>query len=468
MTVGTERRKGGGRIVRPGMGLLTLLFIIVLGSCGDVTDVELLEISGSGLLGGQAFLDLDGSGDLSPGDTFIEGVEVLLLASNEAEAVDRATTDSIGAFTIFDVPLGTYRLRIAPAALADSLESLQNGDSVTVDFGDTLSVNIGASYPMVSLSEAKAAPAGTRVFTSGIALNRRLSFGDGQVHLSDGSTYLRTINMDRTSLAPGDSIRVLGRVVIDNGRPALDQGTPYTLVQQAALVVPVDVETGTAADADSGDLDAALVRIQNAEITDTATTVDGDFRFWADDGSDSVEVVIREFLGLTTSTFRPDTIIRIDRMTGLLSPVDDGSGSVRWRVLPRSGGDVFLETKFADVAVAMSLDTATASLGDTVEVTVVASNSGPVDATSLQVRDTIPTALGFISSTASVGSYDAGTGIWDIGDLPAGATDTLRVRMEVTDGTPTTLDLVSESLGLTFEVDPTAGNDRVVVTLTIS
>ncbi|NIR38698.1 MAG: hypothetical protein GWN07_22855, partial [Actinobacteria bacterium] len=108
-------------------------------------------------------------------------------------------------------------------------------------------------------------------------------------------------------------------------------------------------------------------------MTDTSTTAEGHFRFWADDGTDSVEVVIRDWLvpSFNTSAFRPDTIVRIVSLTGLLSPLQDGGGAVRWRVLPRGVLDVLLEQKNVSVSIATSLDTGAASLGDTVEVTVV-------------------------------------------------------------------------------------------------
>ena len=103
----------------------------------------------------------------------------------------------------------------------------------------------------------------------------------------------------------------------------MDEVTFGVLVSSAQLVTPDEVTTADAADANGGLLDAALVRIRNAEITDTAT-VGGHFRFWTDDGTDSVELVIRDFLvpGIDKTAFRPDTVWHIREATGLLSPVD--------------------------------------------------------------------------------------------------------------------------------------------------
>lgn len=436
-------------------------------ACSDASDVLLLEIEGSGALFGLAFIDLDGSGALTQTDTPLVSVAVLLQTIT-GDVVQTEASDSLGTFRFEDVPVGSYRLTVDPSALGDSLSVLGSGDPISVAPGDTTLVNVGAAFEEMTIEEARAAPVGRRIFTSGIALNSRVNFGDGQVHFAGDSAFLRGLRVDRSTLAPGDSVRILGRMVTDNGQPALEDVTPYVLVRAAALVLPRVVTVAQAASAGGGQLDAALARIRDAEITDTSTTVDGDFRFWAVKGSDSVEVVIREFLGLNHETFRPDTIIRLDRLDGLLSPVQEGTGQVRWRMLPRAGGDVAFETKVADVSVSVALDTTQASLGDTVEVTVVAANAGPFTATGVQVRDTVPTALNYLSSTATAGSYDSATGLWSLGEMPAGAADTLMVRMEVIDGTPASLNMIAESLGLTRQVDSNGGNNGGVAVLTIS
>ena len=446
------------------VGLSTLMIPL---ACTDASDVVLLEIEGAGVLFGQAFLDTDASGGLSGGDTPIAGVDVVLLTATTAQVADRATTDSLGTFTLFDVPVGSYLISLDSIVLSDSLAVLEDAP-VTVAVGDTARVNVGVSYPIVTLEEALGSTVGNRVFTSGIVLNPRVNFDPtGQVHLKGDSLYLRTLNMARIGINTGDSVRVLGRVIADNGRIALDDVIAFRLVPQAELISPVDVTVAEGAMAGGGALDAALARIENVEITDTSTAVDGHFRFWAIDGTDSIEVVLRDFLGFNTSLVRPDTILNIRQATGLLTPFED-AGVVRWRLLPRSPSDVTLEFRVADVSVTAAFDTVQASLGDTVAVTVVAANAGPLTARGLEVQDTVPTALTFVSSTATAGSYDDGTGVWTIGDLSAGAADTLVIRMEVSDGTPALIGNIAESLGLVTEVDPNVVNNGVIVFLTIS
>jgi len=447
--------------------LLTALTISALWSCADSTDVQLLQIAGTGVLFGQAYLDLDASGTFTTTDQPIVGALVELSVAGTAGVARTAITDSVGLFALNEVAVGSYVLALSAGVLGDSLQSLASTGTTVVLQGDTTRLDLGTTYPVLTLADALVAASGSRVFTSGVALNSRLNFGDGQVHLAGGGTYLRGLNVNRAGLTAGDSVRFLGTVIRDNGRPALRDVTAQILINGAVNVLPVETTTGQAYSANGGSLDAALVRIRAAEMSDTATTTAGHFRFWADDGSDSVEVWLRDFLSIDTSPFAPDSVFRISQLSGLLSPFDDGSGTVRWRLMPRGAGDITIEVKTADIGVSMALDTAQASLGDTVQVTVVARNNGPLTATGVQVRDTIPTALTFLSSTQTGGSYDSGSGVWALGSMTLGRADTLVIRMEVTNGAATTVNHIAESLGLTRQVDPNAGNNAVTVGLTI-
>jgi uncharacterized repeat protein (TIGR01451 family) len=261
-------------------------------------------------------------------------------------------------------------------------------------------------------------------------------------------------------------VRLLGRTAIEDGQPVLSQVTPFVLVQLATVPVRVESSTDEAASAGGGPLDAALVRIQRAEISDTAT-VNGDFHFTADDGSGPVEVVLRQFLGINPSPLRPDTIVRIQQATGLLTPHDVGGGTLRWRLLPRAGSDVTIETKLADVGVAVAFDPDQAVQDDTVEIRVVVSNAGPVRATSVAVADTIPAELTFVSVDATAGSYDEVEGLWTVGEIAPGAAETLTIRVEVTTGTPGLIQNRAFRLPLVLEFDQNGANNTAAATLTI-
>jgi uncharacterized repeat protein (TIGR01451 family) len=436
-------------------------------SCIDATDVDLLQVSATGVLFGQAYLDRNGNAAPDASDAPLRNASVVLASPATQDVVSQATTDSLGIFVLEDVPVGSYTLRLAAAVLGDSLVALGTGGTVTVELGDTTLVILGATYPELSLAEVRAAVPGRRVFMSAIALNPRQANGDGVVFFKGPTSYLRATNVDRAGLGIGDSVRILGRTALSNGQPTLDVVTPYVLISLAQLAVPVEVTTAAAASAGSGALDAALVRIRNAEIRDTSTVSD-DFYFWAHNGGDSVEVVFRAFLGISKASVRPDTVVRVSEATGMLSPFDDGSGTLRWRLLVRAASEIGYLVKSANVGVTTSFDTLLASAPDTVEIRVTVSNLGPQTATSVAVADTIPAALTFVSATATRGSYDLATRTWTVGDLAAGATpDTLRILAEVT-GPAGPVTNTARLLPLLREVEVNAGNNVATTqTLTI-
>jgi len=181
-----------------------------------------------------------------------------------------------------------------------------------------------------------------------------------------------------------------------------------------------------------------------------------------------VDIVLRSFLGFATSLFRPDTVVRVQRATGLLTAFDDGTGTVSWRLLPRAGGDVALQNKVADVGITTTFDPVAATQGETVEIVVTATNAGPDRATGVRVADTIPAGLAFVSVDATSGSYDDGEGSWTVGDLDSGAQATLRIQVEVTTGTPGAIENRAWLRRLLMEIEANAQNNDDDAVLTIS
>ena len=84
----------------------------------------------------------------------------------------------------------------------------------------------------------------------------------------------------------------------------------------------------------------------------------------------------------------------------------------------------------ADLSVTQTADNV--NPGSTVTFTVRVRNSGPVNATGVQVTDLLPAGLTFVSSTVTHGTYASATGLWDVGPLLNGATATLTIVANVT------------------------------------
>ncbi|OIN58123.1 hypothetical protein BLX24_16510 [Arsenicibacter rosenii] len=73
-------------------------------------------------------------------------------------------------------------------------------------------------------------------------------------------------------------------------------------------------------------------------------------------------------------------------------------------------------------------------LGQKITYIVTATNNGPVSASGVTVTDRLPASLSFVAATASVGSYNAATGIWTIGELATGASRNLFVEAVIRAG----------------------------------
>jgi len=122
----------------------------------------------------------------------------------------------------------------------------------------------------------------------------------------------------------------------------------------------------------------------------------------------------------------------------------------------------------ADLAVDKTVDEPTPSEGEQVTFQVVLSNLGPDAAAGVQLRDSLPAGLTFVSAAASHGAYDAGTWIWDLGGLAAGAADTLKITASVDAGTQGTTLVNTASVLATDQGDPDPDNDADVAEIGVS
>ena len=82
-----------------------------------------------------------------------------------------------------------------------------------------------------------------------------------------------------------------------------------------------------------------------------------------------------------------------------------------------------------------TVDAATAYQGDTLTYTMTVGNTGTADATGVTAAETLPAGLTFVSATASTGTFDSTSGMWAVGTVAVGATETLTVTATVDTGT---------------------------------
>lgn len=319
--------------------LLLCASLLGIAACARDGSERALGISATGSVVGSVQFDADGSGSASTGDVPMAGVRLRLLTPVARDTVLRATTGINGSFRFAGVPVGSYAVVIDEASVGDSVEvSAPAGVTVTVLPDDSASVNELVTFPSATLAAARALPVGTRVFVSGFALHARTTFSDTLLHVVDSTGALRATRVRPTSVAAGDPVRMRGRIALRDGQPVLDDVSVF-LAGGAELPPPAPTLTSaSAATAATGTRDAALVRLVDAEVIDTATVL-GNLRVTLNDGSGDVVMLLDR---AADATFLPpfaagvwDAGRRYD-VIGVLVPLSPGV----WAIRPRSVFDL--------------------------------------------------------------------------------------------------------------------------------
>ena len=83
----------------------------------------------------------------------------------------------------------------------------------------------------------------------------------------------------------------------------------------------------------------------------------------------------------------------------------------------------------ADIAVDKVVDNLTPQVGENVTFTIDVTNNGPSTALAVEVADQLPAELTFVDSSRNdpllPNYYNPATGVWTVGDMPNGASQTL-------------------------------------------
>lgn len=288
---------------------------------------SVLEVDATGTVVGGVYRDLNGNGiPDAPSDQPFRSVEVRLVSPGSGAVVARATTDTSGVYTIRDVPVGRYRVTVDPTRLGDSLQAAPLGE-VTVVPDSSVAVTVPVSFPRLTVAEARALPAGRRVFVEGLVV---AAYGD-TAHVASGGRAIRATRLQSPSSIdlgnlPGDSVRVLGTTGRFRGQPILDNATVFVLNSIISLPAPSVLSTAAAAAGGGGTLDGVQVQVRNATLVDTVNA-DGRSILRLDDGSGPVDVPIGAGIAFGASRFVPGLVVHA---TGVLVPsTRDGSWWVR-------------------------------------------------------------------------------------------------------------------------------------------
>jgi hypothetical protein len=367
------------RAVAPRVVLLAL----GLAGCSNAGGDKIVSVRQTGIVQGQVAFDVNGSGAFEQGtDTGLAQIGIRLVAQGTRDTLARASSGAAGAYTMNDVPIGTYVLFVDTSRFGDSiLVEKIDSSSFTVRPGGTVTVNVEVGYPRVSIGAARALAPGRRVVVVGVALNGSATFADSVAGLADASGTVLLTRV-RSSFLAGDSLRVLGTTAVRSGQPTLDDPTVYSLGQGRAPTVAA-LTTVLAAGAAGGTRDAQLVSVAGATISDTART-SSSFVLTVNDGSGPLQVQLdRTADPAFQSGNLPGNYVPGNKfdVLGLLVPAGVGA----WRLRPRSAADLSLvPLPVSSIAAARALPP-----GLTVTVVGVALNNSTTFAdTSVFLADT--------------------------------------------------------------------------------
>ena len=81
----------------------------------------------------------------------------------------------------------------------------------------------------------------------------------------------------------------------------------------------------------------------------------------------------------------------------------------------------------ADLSLTKTVDDPAPNIGENATYTITVQNDGPDNATGVRVREQLPDGVTLVSATPSSGTFNSGTGIWDLGAINNGRTATLQL-----------------------------------------
>ncbi|WP_170068976.1 gliding motility-associated C-terminal domain-containing protein [Cecembia rubra] len=123
-------------------------------------------------------------------------------------------------------------------------------------------------------------------------------------------------------------------------------------------------------------------------------------------------------------------LFRLDQVAPLGSYIT----SIRYAGASVNHGDgkVFLiRAESTDLSVRKVANNPTPDYGDLIEFNIQAINNGTLNTTGVQVSDLLPSGFTFVSATASKGTYNQNTGIWNIGSFNYGDVENLIISVQV-------------------------------------
>jgi len=128
-----------------------------------------------------------------------------------------------------------------------------------------------------------------------------------------------------------------------------------------------------------------------------------------------------------------------------------------------SAGATETPVQAADLAVSKTVSNATPNVGDPITFTLTLTNNGPILGTGVQVNDLLPAGLAFVAATPSQGTYDSLIGLWTVGTISTGTSQTLSIVAAVVGPSPQTN---TATISNADQFDPNTANNSASATET--
>ena len=120
----------------------------------------------------------------------------------------------------------------------------------------------------------------------------------------------------------------------------------------------------------------------------------------------------------------------------------------------------------SDLEVTKTVDNNIPTGGDFINYTLTVTNNGTRDATNIEITDILNSNLNYDSDTSG-GTYNSGTGIWQISNLAAGNSTSIDIRVEVDPAIPDIRVGNTARMTAVDQYDPITSNDSDTVDIYI-
>ena len=125
------------------------------------------------------------------------------------------------------------------------------------------------------------------------------------------------------------------------------------------------------------------------------------------------------------------TVVANISATGTITNIASVTGNELDSNIGNNTAQVSFVASGADLSITKTVDNATPLVGGNATFTLTITNHGPGNASGVNVADTLPTGLTYVSSQASQGSYSSTTGQWVVGNLNNGSEARLTTTVRV-------------------------------------